>query len=326
MRAPAAALTLLSLTACGRGDGVTPRAPHATTAPRGTAMLTAPDSRARILRSSHVAALRAARVEAAPGGRELRVTFQLLRAFKGAFDVAEGATFEARLTRHPPTEDYTSAPAGVWSLHDVAEGTRWMAFAEAPGEDRAAALVGDPRCRLVAPLDDALPDVELAWDVEHGGADGVGALALARGRAASLHPLAMEYLWHRFGAEAARDPARFERFLDLLEAPALRVQARTALLTELAGAVRPPERREALRARLAASLFRLLAMPEAAAHHDDLVAVHLPNALGLRGGPGVPPSELFRELPGAPGQARAALASYRGSRDVAALRAWLGAE
>ena len=68
-------------------------------------------------------------------------------------------------------------------------------------------------------------------------------------------------------------------------------------------------------------------MPEAAAHHDDIVAVHLPNAIGLRGGAAVaPPSALFREQPGAMGQGRAALAAYHGSRDTTALRAWLWTE
>ncbi len=285
-------------------------------------------SRSRILRSTHIVHVVVEGVAAAPaapvgGARAVPVTLRLVEVFKGRVSRAVGATAALDLHQHEDPMGWGAAPTGVWTRHAITPGSAWVAFAESTSDDLAT-ILNDPACTLVDPADDALADVRLARDVENQSAPAVDALARARAEAPRLHHLAAEYLWARFGPAVAHDLAALDGLLALVAAPAFAYPARELLLSEL-GTALDGAPREA-RARHVAALFQLLARPEASAHHDNLVGVRIPAALGLQGPRVESAQALFADRPEARDFARHAIASYHGPSDTAALRAWLWAE
>jgi hypothetical protein len=322
--------------ACNHGDGGAARPRIPVTTPRvaqDTPMLTISNSRARVLRSTHIALVRAVSTgtpQPSPQAsitHDIPVTFQLVHIFKGAFDVAEGQPFETHITQLDPAAEFTSAPAGVWSLHPVTPESRWVFFSEAT-DARTPALARDPACRAVVDANDVIADLELVHDIEQQHSNARAALALASTRASQLDIYAMEYLWHRFETEALQDISVFESYLGLLLVPTLRTPTRLTLLNALVQSTNGTTNDSNPRhARLAIAMFRLLSDSHTSEIHDNLVSPTLPSFLGLTGThPHPSPREIFREHPTERDVARAAIAGYHGTRDTTALRTWLWSE
>jgi hypothetical protein len=323
-------------TACNHGDGGNTRPRIPITTPRvaqDTPMLTISNSRARVLRSTHIALVRAIAVgtpQPSPNAsmtHEVSVTFQLVHIFKGEFDVAEGQPFETHITQVNPAVEFTSAPAGVWSLQPVTVESRWVFFSEST-DARTSVLARDPVCRAVVDANDVIADLELVHDIEQHHNTTRAALALASTRASQLHVYAMEYLWYRFETEALHDLSVFELYLGLLLAPALRTPTRLTLLNQLVqNTNRETDDGNPRRSRLAIAMFRLLSDPQISELHDNLVSPMLPSFLGLTSShPPLSPREIFHEHPAERDVARAAVAGYHGTRDTTALRTWLWSE
>lgn len=285
-------------------------------------------SRSRILRSTHIVHVVIDHVAPAPaapvgGTRAVSVTLRLVEVFKGRVAQTVGAVTSMNLTQGEDPMGWGAAPSGVWTRHTITPGSAWVAFAESTSEDLAT-LLNDPACTLVDAADEALSDVRLARDLEDHSTPAVDALNRARAEAPRLHHPGVEYLWARFGPSVTRDLATLDGFLALVAAPALSYPAREFLLSELGTALDGATRET--RARYVATLFYLLAFEAASAHHDNLVGVRIPSALGLQGPHTEPARALYTDHPEARDAARRAVASYHGPRDTAALRAWLWAE
>lgn len=285
-------------------------------------------SRSRILRSTHIVHVVIEHVAPSPaapvgGSRAVSVTLRLVEVFKGRVAQTVGAVAVLNLTQGEDPMGWGAAPSGVWTRHAIAPASAWVAFAESSAEDLAT-LLNDPACTLVDAADEALSDVRLARDLDDPSTPAVDALQRARDEAPRLHHLGVEYLWARFGASVAHDLAALDGFLALVAAPALSYPAREFLLSEL-GTALDGAPREA-RARYVAALFEVLASEAASAHHDNLVGVRIPSAIGLQGLRVESARALFADHAEARDVARRAVASYHGPRDTAALRAWLWAE
>jgi hypothetical protein len=212
---------------------------------------------------------------------------------------------------------------GVWSNASIDPGAHLVAFGRSDQDDAAASL-GDPGAIQILPAEEVLADVHLAAQAESSHLDLAGLLAQAKAVAPSLGFLFADYLWARDGAEAMADLGKLDAVAALLEDPRLGDGARTTLVMTLSTAVAAPEP-PALKHvdRFALALFRLLAMPQTAALHDNLVGTYLPDTLGLAHPQHRSATEVFHDHPGERARAVAAVRAYRGAEPVAPLLAWL---
>lgn len=303
-------------------------APTVPTAPPGTAMNlpVLPDSPSLLLRAATIVRVR---VEAAapspwrrdrPGydARDVDVTFRATAFAKGLPPPDPVAAVRVRQERYA-TARVADALGGVWSSASLDPGSSWWVLsAAAPGP--LAAALAEPACLAVLP-EAYGADVELAASTQGNAA---AVLAAAAPRAAELHELFVDYVWARFGEHALDDLPSRDALLGTLRWPALPPAARGAAVQRADDLAGHPRADESYRDDLAAALFAAAGEPGPLA--DAVLGDVLPNLLGLGQHGGLRPHAVFARSPAGRDVARRALASYRGPRDVAALRAWLGAE
>jgi hypothetical protein len=288
------------------------------------------DSRSYLLRATHVVLVR---IEAAKAGnwapnergvvRTVEVEARLEAIFKGKLGELPGNIVRAALVQFGTGTSRIAGVPGAWSHRRIEAGSRFVVISVTRSENAAEVLL-DPACQLALPAEDALVDVELAAQAEGQALDVWRTVELAAASAPRLGVLFPEYLWGRFGAAALVDGQRFEPIAKLLEQRSLAPGARATLVSTLVSAVTSPEPLPTGQvARLAISFFRLLAMPEAARLHDNLVGTYLPNLIGLAGGVELRASGVFHDRPADRGQAERALRAYKGSEPAAPLLEWL---
>jgi hypothetical protein len=292
-------------------------------------MPTVPDSRAEILRATHILVVTIQSADAKPWvprrepGEERTVSLVVVldEIVKGKVGQPVGQPIRLEVKQVRVGFAWGPMP-GVWSRTAIEPGTKLVAFARAASED-AAGILNDPAAQRLLPANQALVDVHLARDAEAARLDLVALLAKAKPQAASVGFLFAEYLWARHGSAAMAEVREFEPIASFLELPALDRIARTTLLTTMLTAVElsePPATPQL--DRLAIAMFHLLGLAEAKDLHDNLVETYLPNLLDLAGHPRLA-AQVFHERPEERKQAAAALRAYRGSASPAALLAWL---
>jgi hypothetical protein len=111
----------------------------------------------------------------------------------------------------------------------------------------------------------------------------------------------------------------------LLEKPDLAPITRTTLLDELTSKVMAsPRVPDEEMNRLIVGMFRLLAIPQAADVHEQIIQPLLPNLAGITGrGRKRPAGKVFERFPSERPRAERALASFHGEASTASVAAWL---
>jgi hypothetical protein len=211
---------------------------------------------------------------------------------------------------------------GVWSNVPVADGTRLVAFSRMEGDDAAVALT-DPAAVQLILAGEALHDVHVVSNVARRGMNLRTLLAEATPVAGALGWLFADYLWAKYEAEAIANFADFNAIMEFMERPSLNRIARATLLMSIPDSVLAPEPQLTRHIdRLAVAMFRLLALPEAAALHENIVGTYLPNLLSAREPTSRPASVVFKDYPQEQSRALRALTAYK-QHDSAALLDWL---
>ncbi|APR88254.1 hypothetical protein A7982_13603 [Minicystis rosea] len=294
-------------------------------------MIIDPRSRSSILRATRILVASVTSVQASPWSprppnneeRMVALSLKLEEVVKGPITQHPGDSIAIDVKQVRAAVPWGPMP-GVWSNQSIDPGTRVVAFGKIDSDD-AAVTLGDSGCAALLPPEEALADVHLAAQAEAAHFDLAHLLSLARRAASALGAPFADYLWARHEAEALSTVSAFESLAAFLEDPALSHVTRTTLVMKLSTAIdmaEPPVPKHA--SRFAITLFRLLALPEAARLHDNLVGTYLPNLLGLGSPHPRLVEDVFHDHPQDGAKARAALQHHRGTQSTAALLAWLG--
>ncbi len=286
-----------------------------------------PSSRSLILRASHILSVLVEAVEAKPwtpraeGGEERRLglSLRLERVFKGQVDQHPGDVVRVEAMQRRLGFAWGRMP-GVWSNVKVETGGRLVAFAVANSHD-AAVLLSDPAALELLPADATLADLNLAArTAPQSLAD---ALTAAHGQAPMLGHLFADYLWASHRAGAMKDFATFEAILTAMEWPELSTVARSTLLMSIPDdllAVEPQATRHI--DRLAASMVRILLLPQAKPLHDNILGTFLPNLVDAQEPTSRPPARVFSAYPAELEALRKLAATHAHDAQAAALLAW----
>jgi hypothetical protein len=330
---------LLALAACSPAarepaSPASPASPDATLVAPAPALTceTSPDWRPgqSFLQSTTVVHVRVASATPGPTTQQSRcvaLELDVLDVFRG--DVAPAAgepppiMINDRVSvvvRQSMIERYTSRPAGAWWIVEQSLEPGSDYIATCPTGKLADALRGSCVVSVAKPH---LADLALVRDAETKQL-GLGAVVSSlRANCATADIVAPRYLWEKFGEQAVKDFAVYEALISVVLESTCTHTARVVLFDSLysVGVLHesPPHVR-----RLVRVMFELLAMPEAAGLHDNLIGTWIPNALGIEGGMAKrTAAEVFAGDAAGRAVAIKTLAAYQGSVDTAKLRAWV---
>jgi hypothetical protein len=291
-----------------------------------------PDSRSVILRSTHILLIRIESSEASqwqpdPSGnlvRHVRLAVRLEQILKGEVAQKEGSQLRLDVQQfgRPGTRYY--ALPGVWSDRPIQPAARLVAFSSSKSADAANLLV-EPSCKEIIPAESSLVDARIALDTERNNLSLSDSLKLAEPSAGSLSHVFPDYVAAKYQGSLLGNISEFSSLMRFIENPKLSSVARTTLLdfavSEI-GDVRSPSPPIVLR--LVVTLFNLITMPEAAALHDNIVDVYLPDVLGWNRGDGkLSASQVFQGAPSERARAEAIINGYHGNAATETLKDWL---
>lgn len=291
-----------------------------------------PDSRSVILRSTHILLIRIESSEAGPWQpepsgnlvRHVRLAVRLEQILKGEVVQKEGSQLrlEVQQLGRPGTRYY--ALSGAWTDQPIQPATRLVAFSSSESADAANLLV-EPSCKEIIPAESSLVDARIALDTESKHLSLSDSLRLAETSAGSLSYVFPEYVAARFQGSLLGSISEFSSLLRFIENHKLSSVARTTLLDFAVsefGDVRSPS--PPLVLKFVVTLFNLIAMPEAAALHDNLIGVYLPEVLRWNHLDGkLSASQVFQGAPSERARAEAIINGYHGNASTEALKVWL---
>jgi hypothetical protein len=288
-----------------------------------------PNSHSLMLRATHIIVARVVSANdptwvrgAEFEERIISLQLELEETLKGRIRQRPGETLRVEAKQLRLATAWRPLP-GVWSNVPVAAGTRFVAFSRMDGDDAAAAL-NDPAVIQLVLVADALRDVRLAANAARRGVNLGGLLAEAIPVADSIGDLFADYLWAKYEAEAVANFAAFNLIMEFMERPALNRIARATLLMSIPSSILAPEPQLTKHIdRLAVAMFRLLALPEAATLHDNIVGTYLPNLLDAGEPTARPASVVFKGYPNEQSRASRALAAHKNHDAAAVLLNWL---
>jgi hypothetical protein len=248
-----------------------------------------PESRSLVLRSANILVFRileaaAGEPSAAPGrpqSQTWNLKIQLLDVLKGEIEEKPGAVVTAQIVQYLPSPGRQGAPTGVWAARDIAPGQELISFGRIPVKNLAAAIL-DEACEQIEDAKDALADVTLSIKAEQSGRPALAILGYAATVPDQIGYLFAEYACAKTMDTTLPDPATFDAFMKVLEAPKLRLTAREAMLDEAFAKVidsdePPPE----ITNRFALGLFRLLVAEGIEELRPKLLEDYLPHILRL---------------------------------------------
>lgn len=287
-----------------------------------------PGSRSLILRATHIVSVRVEAVQSSPwtprddgGGEErtLSLTLRLEHVFKGQVDQRAGDVVRIDTRQRRLGFNWRPMP-GVWSNVTPQPGTQLVGFSIALSHD-ARLLLTDPAAVELLPAESALADVAL---IARGAPQSLAdTLAAARREAPLLGNLFADYLWATHREAAMQDFAVFDAILRAIEWPELNTVARLTLLMSIPDTVlgaEPPATRHI--DRLAASMVRILQLPEAQALHDNILGTFLPNLVDASEPASRPPASVLARYPDEFAALRRLAAAHAQDEPAAALVAW----
>ena len=295
---------------------------------RMAAVRVIPNSKSIVLRSTHILLIRIENVEAPAwqqdGTRTVHLRTILESVFKGTVRERVNEPFAASVTQKQKRTPFILPPTDCWSDQQLAAGARLIVFSRSTGTSAAEEL-SDAKCQRVVAAAEFLNDVRLAVSAEREGWNLPTLLEQAQPVAAEINYIFPEYLEARFTEVHLEQPQNLEATLRFLEAPALSYRARVMLLEAVTTYVTMSNTAsEEDLDRLAIAMFRLLALPQAAELHDNLIETDLPNLLGIvGGGKKRSASQVFQRHPSDRQVAERAISSYHGTASKQPLLAWL---
>jgi hypothetical protein len=309
-----------------RASGPLARASHVIGVPP-TMLPVVANSRSLILRATHILFVRVNAVEAtawtprAGGGeeRKLALTLRLDGVPKGQVDQREGAEVHVEALQRRLGFGWGPMP-GVWSNVTVESGMQLVAFAVATSSN-AAVLLTDPAAVEVLTTEEAQADVTLAARTSSQPLSAV--LAAARPQAPTLRHLFADYLWASYRAAAMKDFSTFEAIVTAMEWPDLNTVARATLLMSIPDdvlAVEPVATQYI--DRLAASMVRILLLPQAKELRENILGTFLPNLVDADDPASRPPARVFAAYPAERESLRKLAAAPGQDAQAAALFAW----
>jgi len=291
-----------------------------------------PDSRSVILRSTHILLIRIDSSEAGPWQpepsgnrvRHVHLLVHLEQILKGEVSQQAGTQLrlEVQQLGRPGTRYY--ALSGAWTDQPIQSATRLVAFSSSQSTDAANLLV-DPSCKQILTAESSLVDVRIALDSERDKLSLTDSLRLAEPSAGALNYVFPEYVAARYHGTLFENLSAFSSLIRFVQVPALPPVARTPLLDFAVseyGDARLPS--SSARLSLVMALFNLIAMPEAAPLHDNVVGVYLPDVLQWNRVPGeLSASQVFEGAPSERARAESIVNGYHGSAAMGKLKDWL---
>jgi len=288
------------------------------------------DSPSVAMRASHIFHIRIESsrpgdwTPSAQAGVQRRVELDVVcvEVMKGEVQEAPGTSLTVEITQHDTGTTRIHAVPGAWSGRSVDPGQSYVVFAKG-ADETAAALLVDPI--TVRPTEEAYRDVQLVQHAEAASLSPPGLLDLSEQEAGRLNDVFSNYLWERLYSTVLQDAGLFDRVLALIEQSDLSPAARSHLLDHLDAEIAAyddlPDRTVNAYAR---GLFRLIGAEHAAALHDEIVGVMLPDLLRLeQDDPDRTADVVFDGAPAERNRARQNLRGYRGPASTEMLSAWL---
>lgn len=289
-------------------------------------------SASSILRATHIFHLRvqastAGEWEAAPIGgvmRSVSLELALVSVLKGKTQQKEGETLSLTITQYGTGMSRRFAVPGVWSPAPIEPQTELLAFCRGQIAD-AVELLAEPFCELVILAGDSLDDVQAAAEIENSKWTPAAIFSFIKGQAHNLGYIFAEYLWAKYADAAMQKMETFELLINLVEYPELNGILRSSLIDQIYGKLYGTAyATEEMTCRFAIALFRLLNVEAAKNLHDNIIAVFLPNLLGIKGGAErCHPEDTFAAAPEERSKAIQMLNRYEGAADKQPLQGWL---
>lgn len=265
--------------------------------------------------SGNVVHVRVASLTPAPvedNKRCVALDLEVVGVYKG---VARAGDHVKLVIEQSMLERYTSRPAGSWWIVEQPLEPASEYVALCPAGKLADVLRGSCTVMVAAPH---LANLAIVRDAE--ALDDALVIDRLRATCAIATGIATNYAWQRAGAKALTDIRIYDALLSVVLEPSCSQVAR-AIMLDATYSLALAHEKPAHIARIARTLFKLLAMPEASTLHDNIVGTWLPNALGLEGGiKPSPPTIIFSGEP----KFRADTAKLLAARkDAAKLSAWI---
>lgn len=310
---------LVVLVACSSPAPSPTAPPRPPDAPAALTCATDPDWRPGLSykQSSHVVHVRVSFASFEPVMDQRRcvaLDLEILSTYRGTGNPGD----HVQLVVQQSMIEHTSWPAAWWIVEQsLRPGTEYVAMCESG--KLADVLRGLCTVKVAAPHLASLAMVRDA-DVNH--VTGIALVSRLRATCGIADEIATGYVWDQTGEQAVKDLPLYDALLSVVLEPSCSQTARAVMInqvTDLAMSGTP-----AHLVRVARTLFKLLAMPEASGFHDNAIGTWLPNALGLEGGlPKLEPTDVFSGDPKFRAEATKTLADYRGTADTKRLRAWI---
>lgn len=289
------------------------------------------DSTSIILRSTHIGLLRIIRAEPQPWEnqpgdlrrRAVQLKAQWLETLKGTVSDQSPKPFDATVMQYKTAGPFILPTPGAWSYQDLQPGLEVIIFSRT-NQDSIQAVLADGACELVQPAQTVLTGVRLAMDAIKKGMEIDALLPAARANAADLDEIFCSFFGEYYKDSILDSLQDYDQYLSFLQTPALTPTARSVVLDAVYSAASDIDDDSERVCRLAAVMFKLVALPEANALHDNIIQVFLPNLIGLSGGARKRSAdEVFSRSPEERLSARQTLLRYAGTADPSQLLHWL---
>jgi hypothetical protein len=255
----------------------------------------------------------------------VRMSVKLESNLKGQTSEHAGETAQVSVTQSTSRISRQFGMPGMWSGQNLKPGARFIVFSVSKRKNALADILPDPAVQQVLPADASLTDVSMAVKAESDKLSNSALIGLAERFAPRLGQVFSEYLAAKLTDSGLPDPVTFDQAMSLLEKPDLAPITRTMLLDELTSKVMAtPQAPDEEVNRLVVEMFRLLAMPQAADLHEQIVQPLLPNLVGISGrGRKRPAATVFEKFPSDRPSAEQAVANFHGEASTASVSAWL---
>ena len=248
-----------------------------------------PESPSLILRASHILLVRIVSADARPWinradgvpERSADLLLELEEVLKGDVGGHAGDRLRLSITQAGRPGSRVFAPPGVWSDLPLDAGARYVTFSVTE-QRKAVDVLQPPSLVRVAPEAEALLDVRSAVVAESERLSLPRTLQrISEADRSRLNHFFGEYVAARLHEVITGSPNDFDAVMRFAEDAKLSPVCRTIIVeaahTQLAGSDAP----EPVLARFIRGAFHLIAMPEAAEMHDQLLSDMLPQLLAL---------------------------------------------
>jgi hypothetical protein len=256
--------------------------------------------------------------------RSVKLQISLREVLKGSVGDDTSTNIEIPVQQAAGLGSRIFAVPGVWSGKLLNAGTRHVVFCRSSSVN-ANDILQEAHTMAVMSSGECLSDVRRTLDAEREHVTLPELIPRFAGDPDSLGPLFAEYMAARLDEVLFRDAEGFNELMSSLETPIVSSRFRGIILREIySRALLADPAPPGFDDRLVVGTLRIIALPEAAPLHDDLLKTYLPNLLGLEGGATKKRAEsIFRRFPGEREQAERVLSAYATPAIAALVLDWI---